>query len=223
MRIQSYNDMQIHVNWASPWPGQQVREAMDMTMKRETKPNRGITSKTLKFLFEAEHSSLVEHAAMSFTVSGISRSLLTQLTRHRLASYTSASQHYQDYSDYPFVVHSDMKSNEPMEKVFAVSEHTYKHLLKGGLPKEEARQVLTNAKAVNLMVTMNVVSLYNMFRKRMCLRNVAEMVTFINKLWFRIYGWWPELSSVIGPPCHLGECNQGHMTCGKEFIHPWKE
>ena len=40
------------------------------------------------------HESPIEHASFTFGVEGVSRSLLAQLTRHRIASYSVQSQRY---------------------------------------------------------------------------------------------------------------------------------
>src|SRR5690554_5187381 len=48
----------------------------------------------LKKLMEMEHLSPVEHASFTFGIEGVSRSLLAQITRHRIASFSVKSQRY---------------------------------------------------------------------------------------------------------------------------------
>ena len=43
------------------------------------------------------HDSVLEHASFTFGVEGVSRVLLAQLTRHRLASFSVQSQRYVSY------------------------------------------------------------------------------------------------------------------------------
>ena len=43
------------------------------------------------------HESVLEHASFTFGVEGVSRVLLAQLTRHRLASFSVQSQRYVSY------------------------------------------------------------------------------------------------------------------------------
>ena len=45
------------------------------------------------------HESVLEHASFTFAVEGVSRVLLAQLTRHRLASFSVQSQRYVSYAD----------------------------------------------------------------------------------------------------------------------------
>lgn len=219
-KIQTYDDIEVKVKWATPNPGAEVREALTNSMANLTmqkrEPKNNVSSDMLRFLFMAEHDSVIEHAVISFMIYGSSRSFLAQITRHRMASYTSSSQHYQDYSDYPFVVHKDMEHTCHM--FFRDCVDKYKNCIDNGNPKEEARQVLPNASTVNLKWTVNASSLYNFFRKRSCLRNVAEIRIFCNKLFPLIENWWPEYAKILGPPCHTdGHCNQGFMSCGKKW------
>jgi len=228
IKIQTYEDMKVKVKWATPNPGVEIREALTNTMADLTllvdKPEKEVSAKLLHFLFKAEHDSVLEHAVISFMIQGASRSWLAQITRHRMASPTSSSQHYQDYGGYPFVVHSDLiddvLNSEQINLAFQTSILRYAILQQQGVPKEEARQVLPNAMAVNFKWTINARSLYNFMRLRMCLRNVTEIRIFCDKVFFLVKQWWPEYAEILGPPCYTdGKCNQGKMTCGKKFKH----
>lgn len=218
-KIQTYDDMNVEVSWASPFPGVQVKQALNTTMKQMLPKNLDeVTADMLKFLFQAEHTSVVEHAVISFRIEGVSRSFLAQITRHRMASYTSSSQHYQDYSDYPMVVHNYCLGNSYFEFALEQSLQRYSEMLEVSIPKEEARQVLPNASAVNLMWTINARSLHNFFRQRSCLRNVAEMITFCDKVFPLVQHWWPEYAKCLGPACYTdGRCLQGVMGCGRKW------
>ena len=48
----------------------------------------------LERIMESGHLSVLEHASFTFAVEGISRVLLAQLTRHRIASFSVQSQRY---------------------------------------------------------------------------------------------------------------------------------
>ena len=48
----------------------------------------------LQRLMDMGHLSPVEHASFTFGVEGVSRSLLAQITRHRIASFSVQSQRY---------------------------------------------------------------------------------------------------------------------------------
>ena len=48
----------------------------------------------LEMLNDLGHESPVEHASFTFGIEGVSRALLAQITRHRIASYSVQSQRY---------------------------------------------------------------------------------------------------------------------------------
>ena len=177
--------------------------------------------KFLKFIIQAEHTSILEHVSWTIYAENISRSLLAQLTRHRIASFTSASQHYSDYTDMPFVVSEEAKKLIILvDDSLRASSFSYATMLEDSiLPREEARQVLPNASAVNLMMTINARSLLNLIKQRICRRNVEEMRIFADRLVELIGHTWPEFATCLGPYCfYLGKCNQGRMSCGR----PWR-
>jgi thymidylate synthase, flavin-dependent len=52
------------------------------------------TESFLQMLTEMGHESPIEHATFTFAIEGVSRSLLAQITRHRIASFSVQSQRY---------------------------------------------------------------------------------------------------------------------------------
>ena len=57
---------------------------------------RGEPGRFLQNRIRKGHESIIEHAAATFEVSGISRACSRQLVRHHLASYSQESQRYVD-------------------------------------------------------------------------------------------------------------------------------
>lgn len=96
----------------------------------------------------------------------------------------------------------------------------YKYMIDNGVPKEEARQILPNAAAVNMLMTWNARSLLNFFEQRCCNRNVEEMRIFANRLRRALMTKWPKLVVHMGPQCHIKRCKQGHMKCSEEY---WRQ
>ncbi len=72
----------------------------------------------IRNILEHKHGSVLEHAVWNLTVTGVSRSLLTELTRHRAGcSFSVLSQRYVDESDVAFVV-PEVIENHPDSNVF---------------------------------------------------------------------------------------------------------
>ena len=215
--IQTYEDIKINTLRSTVSPNMLLQAAADTTQKR-CKPSEvdnivKLNDKLIPYLVKANHMSLFEHMSISFGIEGVSRALLAQLTRHRMASYTVSSQHYQDYSDYPMIL--DSMHADYMEPAVKSALTAYKVAINRGVPKEEARQILPNAMSCNLIWTINARSLFNFLNLRLCKRNTNEMLTFARYIRYKAVEWWGELFSLSGPDCYnTGDCTQGHMTCG---------
>ena len=52
------------------------------------------TARFLNMLSDLGHASPIEHASFTFGIEGVSRTLLAQITRHRIASFSVQSQRY---------------------------------------------------------------------------------------------------------------------------------
>lgn len=65
----------------------------------KTASNEGYLSN----ITEQNHFSVMEHGSVTFYVTGVSRSLLAELTRHRHLSFSVVSQRYVDANDLEFV------------------------------------------------------------------------------------------------------------------------
>ena len=82
------------------------------------------TSAFLDMLTEIGHESPIEHASFTFGVEGVSRSLLAQLTRHRLASYSVQSQRYVKEAAFEFIVPPEVQALPEARAEFRSEEHT---------------------------------------------------------------------------------------------------
>ncbi len=220
MKVQSYKDMTVELMHATEYPAEVVGLALSITMKSdpasEIKP---LSLERAKFILDADHTSVLEHINYCFLLQGISRSLLAQLTRHRMSSFTSGSQHYQDYSDYPMSVHPALQEEPVVVTALENAMYAYQSTLAFTKAPEEARQVLPNAATVTVLWTVNARSLVNFLKLRLCYRNVTEMRLFAERVRKLLVAHFPELFEHVGPQCFMETCKQGPMTCG---MGPWQ-
>ena len=101
MKIKGYSDIDIQLIGATGNPLELMARVTVITMKKNFEDNGcDNTEKKIKYLITANHTSPLEHVNYTFQIKEATRSFLAQITRHRIASYTSGSQHYQDYRDY---------------------------------------------------------------------------------------------------------------------------
>ena len=82
---------------------------------------------------------------------------------------------------------------------------------------EDARFVLPNACETRIMVTMNVRSLYNFFKHRMCNRAQWEIRAVAWEMWKLCLEVSPILFKNAGPACINHPCPEGKMSCGNSF------
>ena len=197
----------------------------------------------VKMLADIGHESPTEHVSFTFGIQGVSRALLAQFTRHRIASYSVQSQRYVSLDDFTYVVPPEIEAipeameifNEAIEadKTYynklaeILSKHHEKEMIDGGMDEkaakvaaqkkanEDARFVLPNACETKMVVTMNVRSLYNFFRHRCCNRAQWEIREVAEQMYKLVYNVAPNLFANAGPACVSGKCPEGKMSCGK--------
>ena len=62
------------------------------------------TENFVNMLSEIGHESPIEHVSFTFAIEGVSRSLLAQITRHRMASFSVQSQRYVREKGFEYVL-----------------------------------------------------------------------------------------------------------------------
>ena len=201
------------------------------------------TENFVNMLSEIGHESPIEHVSFTFAIEGVSRSLLAQITRHRIASFSVKSQRYVSEQDFSYItppaIAEDPEACAIYERAMRQDEENYqklaqileeKHLaalLAEGKPEKEARRaaekraiedarfVLPNACETKMMVTMNVRSLWNFFRLRCCSRAQWEIRELAAQMLALCREVAPRLFANAGPACVAGACPEGKMSCGR--------
>ena len=171
------------------------------------------------------HESVLEHASFTFGVEGVSRVLLAQLTRHRLASFSVQSQRYVSYENGfgyivpPMIEALGEEAKAEYERQMQQMHEWYcawqEKLGTGEGSNEDARFVLPGACETRLMMTMNVRELRHFFSLRMCSRaqwEIRAMACEMHRLCMEVA---PALFENAGPGCLRGACPEGEKTCGK--------
>lgn len=205
--------------------------------------DREHTDRFLKMLTDFGHESPIEHASFTFAIEGVSRSLLAQITRHRIASFSVKSQRYVREGQFTFILPPEIEAIPEAKRRFlesmeedqrAYDELTeilmkkhYEMFLAEGMPEkkaktsaekkaiEDARFVLPNACETKMVMTMNARSLMNFFRLRCCNRAQWEIRELAEKMLKLVKAEAPTLFRLAGPGCLHGTCPEGKMCCGK--------
>ena len=87
---------------------------------------------------------------------------------------------------------------------------------------ENARYVLPNACETKIQVTMNVRSLFNFFKERLCDRAQEEIRDMAFEMWKASMEIAPNIFKHAGPSCVYDKCKEGKMSCGKMQFYKQK-
>ncbi|MEM3727483.1 MAG: FAD-dependent thymidylate synthase, partial [Candidatus Bathyarchaeia archaeon] len=180
---------------------------------------------TLSKALDKGHYSVIEHANFTFSLEGVSRACTHQLVRHRIASYSQQSQRYVELTEVEYVKPpSILRSNEALkvfEEGLKIINEVYKTLIKMNVPLEDARYILPNAAATNIVVTMNARELLHFFELRCCLHAQWEIRKVAWEMLKKVQEVAPKLFEKAGPSCiSKKECPEKDFSCPffKKFI-----
>ena len=164
-----------------------------------------ISHKRAKRCIRQGHTSVAEHAVITFKVEGISRACLAQLTRHRIGvSFSVMSQRY---------CKIDVDSNDWYVKPesfgdwFDEKMHNdglaYLDALDADVKAEDARFLLPEATKTNLFITMNARALIHFLKLRSDPAAQWEIRELANEMRMEasVFNQWRELIN-----CGLANC-----------------
>ena len=182
-------------------------------------------SEFIEKLMDMGHESILEHASFTFGIEGVSRVLLAQLTRHRIASFSVQSQRYVSFEKgFGYIIPDSIlslgeeavrKYREQMDTIEQWYTEWQKQLGTGEHSNEDARFVLPNACETRIMVTMNVRELRHFFSLRMCSRAQWEIRKMAEEMFRLCFRTAPSLFRNAGPACLRGKCPEGEKSCGR--------
>lgn len=135
-------------------------------MKDPTKSTNLIKACTV-----ADHLTINGHASASFRITGVSRALMGQITRHRTACFSIRSQRYVDEEGFQYIVAPTIEANAKAkaihERVMQAIQQGYDDLKAEGIPREDARGVLPNDCHTTINMTMSFEGWLHYLRRRL--------------------------------------------------------
>lgn len=168
-------------------------------------------------IISSGHHSVLEHVNFTFALDEVSRVLTHQLVRHRVGiAYSQQSQRYtkliNDVNGTGFVCPATI-ANSALEKevrdLFQGSLNLYAKLLKSGVPKEDARYVLSQAIHTRMVMTVNARQLIHMYAINACFRSQWEFRDLMNALRREVKTVSPRLAKEMKIKCiAMGYCNE---------------
>lgn len=192
--------------------------------------------KFLNILINMKHFSPSEHASFTFAIEGVSRALLAQITRHRMASFSVVSQRYVNLKDtFQYIMPEEIRDTpeaiqiyknsitQSLEDYTGLFEILQQKYINSGMSVsqaekkaiENARYVLPNASETKLVVTMNARELMHFFSLRCCSRSQDEIRELADEMLRQVKKVAPTVFKKAGATCTFGACSEGKMSCGK--------
>jgi thymidylate synthase (FAD) len=185
----------------------------------------------IKKLMDMGHNTPLEHVSFTFGIEGVSRSLLAQITRHRIASFSVQSQRYVGETSvhnkgetFGYIVPQKVKElgeeavqdfHNQMEQMQKWYDSWVQRFGSDRSAYEDARFVLPNAAETKIVVTMNVRELMHFFNLRCCNRAQWEIRALANQMLAEAKKIAPVIFKQAGPRCLEGACPEGKLSCGR--------
>lgn len=176
-------------------------------------------AKSFDTAMDGGHESVAEHACCTFLIEGVSRVLLAQITRHRLASFSVQSQRYCGVKP-EWIVPPEVKAHGFEQLYLDYCNRGYQlfcYMTNDGVLDEDARYAIPQGVTCRLMLTMNIRELRHFFSLRCCNRAQWE----IRELAWVMLGLCkavaPALFDDAGPGCLRGRCPES-KPCGKPYV-----
>lgn len=173
--------------------------------------------KSLEIAMNGRHESVVEHTTWTFEIDEVSRVLLAQITRHRLASFSVQSQRYCG-ANLAVVTPKSMYSFDLIDDIADVKaavKRLYEHAIALGVPAEDARYFTLQGGHTGFIMTMNTRELRHFFALRCCSRAQWEIRALADEMLRQCKEVAPALFADAGPGCVRGHCPEGEKSCGK--------
>ena len=176
---------------------------------------------------KANHGRTLEFPQIYLVLSDFSAKVIREFYTHRVeATRLQASTRYIDYSKcFEVVTPKSVEGNAEAKKIWAELlaqvPNTIKRLKELGIPNEDATNVLPLASTTKVVVRMNLRSLIDMSRQRMCNRAYWEFRQLMKEILWQLENYSEEWEDIIydlkvfKPKCEeLGYCPETR-GCGK--------
>lgn len=172
------------------------------------KDNNDDHLRLVKQIVSHGHTSTLEHISFTLAITGVSRTLLAQLTRHRIGiSYSVQSQRYVKLSSesksegFDYMVPSKIQDNEEaLNKYNKFMNHTqevYDRLISLGIKAEDARYILPNATETNITLTCNLRAFIDLYSKRNntthSQKEISDLVELMKEVIVETEPWVEEI------------------------------
>lgn len=176
--------------------------------------------KHLTHALRSGHTSVAENAVFTFSISGVSRVVETQLVRHRIGcSYAIQSGRYcnREPTNYvrPFTPDKENTWNA-LDEYDRALKNLDEALKDENVSKEDRRYIYPQGLKTNIVVTMSGRALLHFFALRCCAKAQTEIRELADKMLELVKPVAPTIFENAGPSCvQAGYCPEGKRSCGR--------
>jgi len=192
------------------------------------------TEKTLQAMLKLPHATIRRFTGINIVVIGASRRFLAQVTRHQAGvTFMSGSLQYSDYSGaahftVPYNIlkldaerHGNAEFVENYHEVQYLNScraalTDYEKAIDQGVDSDAAGYMMPQGLRNVLVISANPEAWLHMIQQRTCNRNTLETQYVFAKIWEQLTQAYPTFFEGSGPPCKVGYCPEGAMSC-KQF------
>lgn len=196
-------------------------------------PRTATNAGYLRHVLEVGHTSLFEHATVTFYITGISRSCTHELIRHRHFSYSQLSQRFVPEHDSNVVAPPAIRDDEELVELFVAATDAartaYSELLTrleakfADVPnailrrkqaRQAARSVLPNATETRIVVTGN----YRAWRHFIGMRATEHADVEIRELAVECLRQLQQVAPTVFGDFEIGELSDGSLVATSPFV-----
>ena len=167
-----------------------------------------VSYKRVESCVKHRHTSVLEHATITFRVDDVSRDCMAQLTRHRLVSFVVVSQRYCKYdlnNDDWYIIPPSFKEDKKLrlgyQNSMNVAGQSYMKALQSGIPAEDARYLLPGSMRTSLTMTLNARELFSIFNLRLSPKaqwEIRELAEALKEATYNYNEQWSQLIDLYG-------------------------
>jgi len=197
-------------------------DSPDIIFKNRNKIPKEDKLRVIRNAVKSGHTSVLEHAQVTFTVSDISRVCGQMLKAYRHSSSTQKSQRYVAAKDkFEFVIPETINNIPSLKKEYKLlmqkAANLYKTFVDNGVPAEDARYVYPLSVTTSTVTSLNLRELVFVENERLCNRAQQEMRELAKAVRKEILKKEPWLEEFLVPKCIAnGKCTE-IRKCGKSI------
>lgn len=138
-------------------------------------------AKFIRNLVKNQHESVLEHGIITIQIIGCSRTFMSKITRHRLASFSIKSTQFVNHQNFDFkpLESKNIKAQNDYLYLMDYINKKYKRFITDyNIPIYIAREILPNACLTNITMTTNFREWRHIIKIRQTIKETSEIRNF---------------------------------------------